>query len=115
MEDGEGYSSRSWTESEVINYIKTNQIADRVLTNYPDPVYILAAPTGGIFPNLVPLREFDAAKSRIEQADDGSYFALLYRDPRLNFSREDLASLPGLQLVLNAEDGAIFCVHRNGK
>ena len=109
LEDGAGYTSRAWTESDVIHYLNANRLAGAWWSSDPQALYFH---TGLRRVNTIAL-SLETVKDHLANRDRGesAYFVLfdlsfLHRD--YDYDYDDLAALPEMEPVADLEDGAIF-------
>ena len=108
MNQGAGYASRRWIESDVIRYLRANRLDGAVLSSEPPLIYFFTE-----------LRAWTIGRSLAEVADQlaiqdptvATYFVVFKRSHDIRsygYGVGDLSALPGVELVAALDDGAIF-------
>ena len=112
------YASGYWRDSGILEYIAPDP-AHGIYSNYPAALYI----------HLPGFREYGELKGQlstgyhdnltrfIAEIADGGDWIVWFHSPvhsRFNYAAADLRAHPGLRLVAEADDGALFRVRRDG-
>lgn len=106
---GAGYTSRGWIESDVLRYLRANRLDGPVWTSEPPLLYFFTElrRVWTISGSLAGLTESLANRDPAEAV----YLVLLERSFRIrgyDYEVDDVAALPGVELVAALDDGAIF-------
>ena len=109
LNDGAGYTSRGWIESDVLRYLRVNRLDGPVWTSEPPLLYFSTElrRVWTISGSLAGLTESLANRDPAEAV----YLVLIGRSFRIrdyDYGFDDVAALPGVELVASLDDGAIF-------
>ena len=109
LNDGAGYTSRGWIESDVLRYLRANRLDGEVWTSEPPPLYFFTEVRRlwTISRSLAGVRELVANRDPAAAA----YLVLFERSFRhrsYDYGFDDVGALPGVELVADLNDGAIF-------
>ena len=109
LNDGEGYTSRWWIESDVLGYLRANRLGGEVWTSDPPAIYFHTElrRVWTISTSLARVTEFLANRDPAAAA----YLVLFKRSLRIrgyDYGLDDVGALPGAELVADLNDGAIF-------
>lgn len=114
IDNGVGYNSRQWAESELVRYLKAHPPARPIVSNAAPLFYFLKAFRDGETIGLG-LR-FSDVKYRLDNrrrhpGGEEIVFAVFYRDfwrRNYDYDLQDLGALPGMEVAAILEDGVIF-------
>ena len=106
---GAGYTSRGWIESDVLRYLRASRLDGVVWTSEPPLLYFFTElrRVWTISGSLAGVTESLANRDPAEAV----YLVLLERSFRIrgyDYEVDDVAALPGVDLVAALDDGAIF-------
>lgn len=122
LQNGRGYNSKAWRESEVIQYLSSTELETEypLFTNAPDAAYILAelstkmSPSkrkGGNSSSLPNMSPYEIEDSWPEE--NKAY--LIWFDKKIRtylFTPEELQKITNMELIADLEDGEIYIVTR---
>ena len=111
--NGYGYSSREWADSEVVHHLRAHPPVGRILTNQAVALHLLLDIQGqeNIFPlgasTLSNPRPW-TAKSLVKGED--TYFVWFHQGflPEYGYGHGEIGALPGIETVALMEDGVIL-------
>ena len=109
LNDGAGYTSRGWAESELLRYLRANRLDGPVWTSDPLLLYFSTEQrrVWTISGSLAGVTELLANRDPAEVV----YLVLFERSLRYygyDYGLDDVVALPGVELAVALDDGAIF-------
>ncbi len=115
LDDGSGYTSRGWTESDVIRYLNANRLDGTVWSSDPQALYFLTElrRVWTISLSLADVTDQLANRDPAESA----YVVLFensFRARNYDYVFDELGALPGVELVADLNDGVIFRITAAG-
>lgn len=109
MKDGAGvFTTTSWRESPLIDYLRMKPLEGRILSNAPDAIYIFT----DMVAQLIPSRYADITEVRKSMSADGPSYLVWFENidrPHL-YSWQELASLFKIRELARFHDGSIYLI-----
>ena len=115
IENGSGYASRQWADSEVVHYLKSRPRGGCIWSTDARALYFLADPRPAYRDLRQSMLPYDADRRRIWPCDVGGdvWFVWFYRRHHLSYDYGlgELAALPALEIEAALQDGIVFRVN----
>ncbi len=118
IENGSGYASRQWDDSEIVRYMKARPRGGCIWSNETRALYLLTDPRPA-YRDLPPSRlPYYADRQKVWYGEDcaDTWFVWFYKQHHLryDYGLKEVAALPVLEIEAVLQDGVIFKVN-NGK
>ena len=116
IENGSGYASRQWDDSEIVRYMKARPRGGCIWSNKTRALYLLADPRPE-YRDLPPSRlPYYADRQKVWYGEDcaDTWFVWFYKQHHLryDYGLKEVAALPVLEIEAVLEDGVIFKVNK---
>ncbi len=109
MDNGSGYTSREWTDSEMIRYLKSHPPDGKIWTNRAGVLrFWISGKILSLDPSIAKSPRHVVAKARV--AGEDVYFAWFHKGylSDYGYGLGDIASLRGVETVAELEDGVLL-------
>ena len=114
IENGSGFASRQWADSEIVRYVKLRALSGCIWSTETRALYLLADPRPeyrDMPPNQLP---YNAYRRKVWGGEDctDTWFVWFHkrRHLRHDYGLKELAALPVLEIEAALQDGVIFKV-----